>query len=64
MALKTIKLRIHNTLNSNHQFVFLFLLVGEEEAEEWKRKYDIVVREAKAALEKAAIVQEYTNTQS
>ncbi|KAG4936780.1 hypothetical protein JHK82_050998 [Glycine max] len=29
---------------------------AREEAEEWKRKYDIVVREAKAALEKAAIV--------
>ena len=37
---------------------------AREEAEEWKRKYDIAVREAKAALEKAAIVQEYTNTQS
>ena len=37
---------------------------AQEEAEEWKRKYEIAVREAKAALEKAAIVQEYTNTQS
>ncbi|KAG5131107.1 hypothetical protein JHK84_037504 [Glycine max] len=37
---------------------------AQEEAEEWKRKYDIAVREAKAALEKAAIVQEYTNKQS
>ncbi|KAG4971432.1 hypothetical protein JHK85_037853 [Glycine max] len=37
---------------------------AQEEAEEWKRKYEIAVREAKAALEKAAIVQEYTNKQS
>ncbi|KAA8519740.1 hypothetical protein F0562_013996 [Nyssa sinensis] len=35
-----------------------------EEAEEWKRKYDIAVREAKAALEKAAVVQERTNKQT
>ncbi|PKI18286.1 hypothetical protein CRG98_049440, partial [Punica granatum] len=34
---------------------------AQEEAEEWKRKYDIAVREAKAALEKAAIAQERTN---
>ncbi|KAI3424626.1 GB1/RHD3-type G domain-containing protein [Psidium guajava] len=34
---------------------------AQEEAEEWKRKYDIAVREAKAALEKAAISQERTN---
>jgi chromosome segregation ATPase len=33
---------------------------AQEEAEEWKRKYDIAVREAKAALEKAAVVQERT----
>ena len=33
----------------------------QEEAEEWKRKYDIAVREAKAALEKAAVVQERSN---
>ncbi|KAI9087713.1 hypothetical protein K1719_030345 [Acacia pycnantha] len=37
---------------------------AQEEAEEWKRKYDIAVREAKAALEKAAVVQERTNKQS
>nr|KYP51873.1 Interferon-induced guanylate-binding protein 2 [Cajanus cajan] len=37
---------------------------AQEEAEEWKRKYDIAVREAKAALEKAAIVQECTNKQT
>ncbi|KAF9672389.1 hypothetical protein SADUNF_Sadunf11G0036700 [Salix dunnii] len=30
---------------------------AEEEAAEWKRKYDIAVRETKAALEKAANVQ-------
>ncbi|KAI4296815.1 hypothetical protein L6164_036738 [Bauhinia variegata] len=37
---------------------------AQEEAEEWKRKYDIAVREAKAALEKAATVQERTNLQT
>ncbi|TKY71760.1 Interferon-induced guanylate-binding protein 2 [Spatholobus suberectus] len=37
---------------------------AQEEAEEWKRKYDIAVREAKAALEKAAIVQQRTNKQT
>ncbi|KAJ1402105.1 P-loop containing nucleoside triphosphate hydrolase [Sesbania bispinosa] len=37
---------------------------AQEEADEWKRKYDIAVREAKAALEKAAIVQERTNKQT
>ncbi|KAL2899536.1 Laminin subunit beta-2 [Bienertia sinuspersici] len=31
---------------------------SQEEADDWKRKYDIAVREAKAALEKAALVQE------
>ncbi|KAK9267262.1 hypothetical protein L1049_009684 [Liquidambar formosana] len=31
---------------------------AQEEAAEWKRKYDIAVREAKAALEKAAIEKE------
>ena len=41
MALKTIKLRIHNTLNSNHQFVFLFLLVGEGEGERDRSEYQI-----------------------
>ncbi|XP_022643046.1 guanylate-binding protein 7 isoform X2 [Vigna radiata var. radiata] len=37
---------------------------AQEEAAEWKRKYDIAVREVKAALEKAAIVQDYTNNQT
>ncbi|KAL7211753.1 hypothetical protein ACSBR2_014588 [Camellia fascicularis] len=37
---------------------------AQEEAEEWKRKYDIAVREAKAALEKAASVQERSNKQT
>ncbi|CAL0334422.1 unnamed protein product [Lupinus luteus] len=37
---------------------------SQQEAEEWKRKYDIAVREAKAALEKAAIVQERTGKQT
>ncbi|XP_073119301.1 uncharacterized protein [Henckelia pumila] len=35
-----------------------------EEAEEWKRKYDVAVREVKIALEKAASIQERTNHQS
>ncbi|KAK2642349.1 hypothetical protein Ddye_024112 [Dipteronia dyeriana] len=34
---------------------------AKEEAEEWKRKYGVAVKEAKAALEMAAIVQERTN---
>ncbi|GMH05476.1 hypothetical protein Nepgr_007316 [Nepenthes gracilis] len=34
---------------------------AQEEAEEWKRKYDIAVREAKSALEKAAVVQDRSN---
>ncbi|KAK1557885.1 hypothetical protein Q3G72_033681 [Acer saccharum] len=34
---------------------------AQEEVEGWKRKYGVAVREAKAALEKAAIVQERTN---
>lgn len=34
---------------------------AQEEAEEWKRKYDVAVREAKFALEKAAVVQERSN---
>lgn len=34
---------------------------AQEDSEEWKRKYDIAVREAKAALEKAAIIQENSN---
>ncbi|CAK9181864.1 unnamed protein product [Ilex paraguariensis] len=37
---------------------------AQEEAEEWKRKFDIAVREAKNALEKAATVQERTNKQT
>ncbi|XP_061353620.1 uncharacterized protein LOC133298367 isoform X2 [Gastrolobium bilobum] len=37
---------------------------AQEEAEEWKRKYDIAIREAKSALEKAANVQERTNKQT
>lgn len=37
---------------------------AQEEAEEWKRKYDVAVREAKAALEKAAVVQERSNKQT
>ena len=37
---------------------------AQEEAGEWKRKYDIAVREAKSALEKAAIVQERSNKQT
>ncbi|CAM8918547.1 unnamed protein product [Rhodiola kirilowii] len=31
---------------------------AQEEAGEWKRKYDVAVREAKAALEKASLIQE------
>ncbi|KAJ4839705.1 hypothetical protein Tsubulata_012685 [Turnera subulata] len=37
---------------------------AQEEAEEWKRKYDITARETKAALEKAAIVQERVNKET
>ncbi|KAI4306435.1 hypothetical protein L6164_029712 [Bauhinia variegata] len=37
---------------------------AQEEAEEWKRKYDIAVREAKSALEKAAVVQERRNKET
>ncbi|EEF50807.1 guanylate-binding protein 1 [Ricinus communis] len=37
---------------------------AQEEAAEWKRKYDITVRETKAALEKAAIVQERTGKET
>ncbi|XP_027932560.1 guanylate-binding protein 1-like [Vigna unguiculata] len=39
-------------------------LSAQEEAAEWKRKYDIAVTEVKAALEKAATVQDYTNKQT
>lgn len=34
---------------------------AQEEAEEWKRKFDIALRDAKAALEKAALAEERTN---
>ncbi|XP_022720438.1 guanylate-binding protein 6-like isoform X2 [Durio zibethinus] len=37
---------------------------AQEEAEEWKRKYDFAIREAKAALEKAAIVQDRTSKET
>ncbi|KAL2244419.1 guanylate-binding protein 1 [Sesamum indicum] len=37
---------------------------AQEEAEEWKRKYDIAVRETKNALEKAAAIQERINSQT
>ncbi|CAH9137874.1 unnamed protein product [Cuscuta epithymum] len=37
---------------------------AQEEAEEWKRKYEIAVKEAKNALEKAAVVQERSNKQT
>ncbi|KAK9092728.1 hypothetical protein Syun_027639 [Stephania yunnanensis] len=36
---------------------------AEEEALDWKRKFELASREAKAALEKAAVVQERTNKQ-
>ncbi|KAF8391299.1 hypothetical protein HHK36_023601 [Tetracentron sinense] len=35
-----------------------------QEAGEWKRKFDVAVREAKAALEKAATVQDHTSKQT
>uniref|UniRef100_A0A803LA16 GB1/RHD3-type G domain-containing protein n=1 Tax=Chenopodium quinoa TaxID=63459 RepID=A0A803LA16_CHEQI len=34
---------------------------AKEEAEEWKRKYDIAAKDAKSALGKTAVVQETTN---
>ncbi|KVH97443.1 Guanylate-binding protein, C-terminal [Cynara cardunculus var. scolymus] len=37
---------------------------AQEEAQEWKRKYDIAVREAKSALEKAAAVQDRSSKQT
>ncbi|XP_023003111.1 guanylate-binding protein 1-like [Cucurbita maxima] len=37
---------------------------AQEEAEEWKRKFDIALRDAKAALEKAALAEERTNKQT
>lgn len=39
-------------------------LSAQEEASEWKRKYDIAVREAKIALEKAAAVQDRASKQT
>ncbi|KAI3731766.1 hypothetical protein L1987_62955 [Smallanthus sonchifolius] len=37
---------------------------AQEEADEWKRKYDVAVREAKSALEKAAAAQDRSNKQT
>ncbi|RAL49680.1 unnamed protein product [Cuscuta campestris] len=37
---------------------------AQEEADEWKRKFDSAARDAKNALEKAALVQERTNKQT
>ncbi|XP_022848152.1 guanylate-binding protein 4 [Olea europaea var. sylvestris] len=37
---------------------------SEEEAEEWKRKYEVAIKEAKNALEKAAHVQDRANNQA
>lgn len=37
---------------------------AQEEAAEWRRKYDFAVREAKTALEKAAIVQERSSKET
>ncbi|XP_010246528.1 PREDICTED: uncharacterized protein LOC104589789 [Nelumbo nucifera] len=37
---------------------------AQEAVEEWKWKYDVAVRETKAALEKSAIVQERKNKQT
>lgn len=37
---------------------------AQEEAEEWKRKFDVALRDAKAALEKAALAEERTNKQT
>ncbi|KAG9447788.1 hypothetical protein H6P81_013916 [Aristolochia fimbriata] len=37
---------------------------AQEEASEWKRKYDIAVKEAKGALERAATIQERSNKQA
>lgn len=34
---------------------------AQEEASEWKRKYDVAVSEAKSALQRAAVAQERTN---
>ncbi|CAN1810619.1 Guanylate-binding protein 6 [Linum perenne] len=37
---------------------------AQEEAVEWKRKYDVTVRETKAALEKAAVAQERSSKET
>ncbi|KAL0542789.1 hypothetical protein IC582_017866 [Cucumis melo] len=37
---------------------------AQEEAEEWKRKFDIALRDTKAALEKAALAEERSNKQT
>ncbi|PWA88599.1 guanylate-binding family protein [Artemisia annua] len=37
---------------------------AQEEAQEWKRKFDVAVKEAKSALEKAAAVQDLSNKQT
>ena len=37
---------------------------AQEEAEEWKRKFEIALRDTKAALEKAALAEERTNKQT
>ncbi|GKC70396.1 guanylate-binding protein 4-like protein, partial [Tanacetum coccineum] len=39
-------------------------LSAQEEAGEWKRKYDVAVKEAKSALEKAAAVQDRASKQT
>ncbi|GJV32820.1 tudor/PWWP/MBT superfamily protein [Tanacetum coccineum] len=39
-------------------------LYAQEEAGEWKRKYDVAVKEAKSALEKAAAVQDLASKQT
>lgn len=40
------------------------IMSAQEETGEWKRKYDVAVREAKSALEKAASVQDRSNKQT
>ncbi|CAN1807116.1 hypothetical protein LINPERHAP1_LOCUS24908 [Linum perenne] len=37
---------------------------AQEEAAEWKRKYDMTVQETKAALEKAALAQERSSKET
>ncbi|GKC22116.1 hypothetical protein Tco_1024266 [Tanacetum coccineum] len=39
-------------------------LYAQEEAGEWKRKYDVAVKETKSALEKAAAVQDHASKQT